>query len=400
MKLSVIIVNYNVRFYLEQCLYSVAKASEGIHHEVFVVDNNSSDGSAAYIRARFPDVIYIENHENVGFARANNQALRQASGEYVMLLNPDTILGEDMLRECIAFMDSHKDAGAAGVRMLRNDGSFALESRRGIPTPFTSLCKMSGLCTLFPKSRLFGRYYMQYLDPNSITPIEVISGACMFIRMETIRKSGLLDEDFFMYGEDIDLSYRLMQTGMNNYYIPTRILHYKGESTEKSSYRHVYVFYQAMLIFFRKHYGHYSFLLSLPIKTAIYFKAFCTYITRQVRKRVESRENSLEYMQKKKYLLVGSKETLCSMKAVALSYGLDFCCVVADAAFLKSGHAACPELYAGYDYIVYDTGLFSFRDIFRFFEKSSVWNNPPMMATYLSVNGCIITGNYVFNSIS
>ncbi|MCM1312312.1 MAG: glycosyltransferase family 2 protein [Bacteroides sp.] len=396
MKLSVVIVNYNVRFYLEQCLYSVAKASEGISHEIFVVDNNSTDGSAAYIRSRFPEVVYIENDENVGFARANNQAIRRASGEYVLLLNPDTILGEDMLRDCIAFMDSHGDAGAAGVRMLRNDGSFALESRRGIPTPFTSLCKMSGLCSLFPKSRLFGRYYMQYLDDASITPIEIISGACMFIRTETLRKSGLLDEAFFMYGEDIDLSYRLMQTGKSNYYIPTRILHYKGESTEKSSYRHVYVFYQAMLIFFRKHYGHYSFLLSLPIKMAIYFKAFCTYVTRQVKKRVESKENSLEYMQKRKYLLVGTEESVCRMKHVASGYRLDCQCVVADANFLKSGHSSSPELYAGYDYIVYDTDLFSFKDIFRFFEKSSDWSIPPMIATYLSANHCIVTGNYVF----
>lgn len=399
MKLSVVIVNYNVKFYLEQCLYSVAKAAEGISHEVFVVDNRSSDGSAVYIRSRFPDVIYMENSENVGFARANNQALRRASGEYVMLLNPDTILGENMLHDCLDFMDSHADAGAAGVRMLRNDGSFALESRRGIPTPFTSFCKMSGLSSLFPKSRLFGRYYMQYLDADSITPIEIISGACMFIRAEAIRKSGLLDEDFFMYGEDIDLSYRLMQTGMRNYYIPTRILHYKGESTEKSSYRHVYVFYQAMLIFFRKHYGHYSLLLSLPIKTAIYFKACCTYLTRQIKRRVESKENSLEYMQKKKYLFVGSKEGVARMESIAAGYGLDYRSVTADDEFLASGHASCREQYEGYDYIVYDTDQFSFKDIFRFFENSSCWDNPPMIGTYLSANGCIITGNYVFKPV-
>lgn len=396
MKLSVIIVNYNVKFYLEQCLHSVAKAAEGIEHEVFVVDNKSSDGSVEYIRSRFPDVIILENESNEGFACANNQAIQCAFGEYLMLLNPDTILSEDTLRTCLDFMDSHRDVGAAGVKMLRNDGTFALESRRGIPTPFTSLCKMSGLCTLFPKSRLFGRYYMQYLDADSANPIEVISGACMFIRQETIKKSGLLDEDFFMYGEDIDLSYRLLRTGMRNYYIPTRILHYKGESTEKSSYRHVYVFYQAMLIFFSKHYGHYSILLSLPIKTAIYFKAFCTYLTRQIMKRVERKENSLEYMQKKRYLLVGDDESVCRMQAVASKYRLKTGHVVADGQFRRNGHVLSREKYSGYDYIVYDSDMFDFKDILLFFEKSSSWNNPPMIATYSSVSGCIITGNYVF----
>ena len=180
--LSVVIVNYNVKFYLEQCLESVRRASEGLQVEVFVVDNLSTDGSVEYLRERFPEVTFIENKENVGFARANNQAIRQSKGEYVLLLNPDTIVGEDTLKQCVEFMDAHREAGAVGTYMLHVDGTFAPESRRGLPTPFVAFCKMTGLTALFPKSRLFGRYYMRYLDKNEVNEIEVISGACFAVR--------------------------------------------------------------------------------------------------------------------------------------------------------------------------------------------------------------------------
>ena len=228
-----------MRYYLEQCLLSVEKALCGVCGEVFVVDNNSTDDSMPYLKSKFPWVRYIENDENVGFSRANNQAIREARGEYVLLLNPDTFIGERSLRECIEFMDKTPQAGMCGVGMLRIDGSFAPESRRGIPTPFVAFCKMSGLGALFPKSRLFGRYYMQYLNKYSINPIEIVSGAFMFIRKAALDKVGLLDETFFMYGEDIDLSYRVLQAGYKNYYLPTQILHYKGESTKHGDIKYV-----------------------------------------------------------------------------------------------------------------------------------------------------------------
>ena len=239
MQLSVIIVNYNVKCYLEQCLHSVRRASEGLQVEVFVVDNLSTDGSVAYLRERFPEVTFIENTENVGFARANNQAIRLSTGEYVLLLNPDTIVTEHTLADMVRFMNLHPEAGGAGAYMLRTDGTFALESRRGLPTPFVAFCKMSGLASLFPRSRVFGRYYMRYLDEQQSSEIEIISGACMLLRRAALDRVGLLDEDFFMYGEDIDLSYRILKGGYKNYFIPTRMLHYKGESTVKSSYRYV-----------------------------------------------------------------------------------------------------------------------------------------------------------------
>ena len=273
MKLSVVIVNYNVRLYAEQCIRSVLRASGGMDAEVWLVDNASTDGSVDYLRPLFPEVHFIANKDNHGFSYANNQAIRQSSGEYVLLLNPDTIVGEDVLRGCVDFLDSHPSVGATGVRMLNADGSFALESRRGIPTPFTSFCKMSGLCSLFPGNRVLGRYYMQYLDPDVEAPIEIISGAFNMLRRKALDQIGLLDETFFMYGEDIDLSYRMLEAGWQNYYLPLNILHYKGESTVKSSYRYVHNFYNAMLIFFNKHYGRRYKLLGLLVRSAVVLRA-------------------------------------------------------------------------------------------------------------------------------
>ncbi len=272
--LDVVIVSYNVRYLLEQCIRSVEQASQGMDVNVWVVDNASTDDTILCIKENYPEVHYIANKENLGFSRANNQAIRQGKGKYVLLLNPDTIVGEDVLCGCVKFLDEHPEAGATGVRMLHPDGSFAPESRRGLPTPFTSFCKMTGLNALFPNSRIFGKYYMRYLNTEEINPIEVISGAFCMVRRDALEGVGLLDEDFFMYGEDIDLSFRLLQAGWKNYYLPYSIMHYKGESTVKSSFKYVHVFYNAMLIFFNKHYRKPYSLLGCLIKIAVYIRAF------------------------------------------------------------------------------------------------------------------------------
>ena len=265
MKLTIVIVSYNVRTFVAQCLDSVQKASEGIDGvEVFVVDNASSDDTVDYIGTYYPWVHLIANDDNLGFSRANNIAIRQAEGEYVLLLNPDTIVAEPTLRECVSFMDAHPQAGGLGVRMHNADGTLAPESRRAIPSPWVSCLKMLG----FTK-----RYYMSHLSWDEPGRIEVVSGAFFMLRRQALDQVGLLDEDFFMYGEDIDLSYRLLKGGWENWYHPSDIVHFKGESTQKSSFRYVHVFYQAMLIFFRKHYGHQSFLFTVPVKLAIYFRA-------------------------------------------------------------------------------------------------------------------------------
>ncbi len=263
-KVSIVIVSYNVRQLLVQCIDSVRKALAGLDGEIVVVDNCSKDDTLAYLETNYPDVRLLANQENVGFARANNQAIRQSDSDYVLLLNPDTLVNENTIRETIAFMDAHPEAGGAGVRMLTREGTPAPESRRAIPTPWVAMLKMLGFTR---------RYYISNLPWEEPCRIEVVSGAYFMLRRKAIEQVGLLDEDFFMYGEDIDLSYRLLKGGWQNWYLPFDIVHFKGGSTQKSSFRYVHVFYQAMLIFFRKHYSHLSLFFSLPIQTAIYFRA-------------------------------------------------------------------------------------------------------------------------------
>jgi GT2 family glycosyltransferase len=275
MKLSVIIVSYNVRYFLEQCLHSVDKACEGLDTEIFVVDNASVDGSGAMLTNKFPDVNLILNKTNVGFAIANNIAIREAKGEYILLLNPDTVVESDTFRQVIAFMDEHPEAGGLGVKMVDGKGKFLPESKRGLPTPDVAFYKIFGLSALFPKSKMFGRYHLGFLDKDQVNKVDVLSGAFMLLRSEALAKTGLLDETFFMYGEDIDLSYRLTQAGYSNYYFPlTRIIHYKGESTRKGSLNYVFVFYNAMIIFARKHFSQKNArLFSTLIHVAIYLRA-------------------------------------------------------------------------------------------------------------------------------
>lgn len=331
LKLSVIIVNYNVKYYLDQCIRSVLRAFGEMKTpaEIIVVDNHSADGSVDYLEQRYPQMLYpmvrfVRSAHNLGFARANNIAIRQSKGEYVLLLNPDTIVGEDALKASVDFMDVHEDAGAVGVRMLGAQGRRAMESRRGLPTPMVSFFKMLGFCNRWPHHRLFGKYYMGYLPWDEPCQIEVVSGAYCMLRRKALDEVGLLDEDFFMYGEDIDLSYRVLKGGYHNYYLPVDILHYKGESTQKSSFRYVHVFYEAMLIFFRKHYSGMTFLLSLPIKTAIYAKALMALVgmlSERMRKSLGFFAPSAEGAQH--YVVVGSQEMQDACREIARRLGLD-----------------------------------------------------------------------------
>jgi O-antigen biosynthesis protein len=274
MKVSVVIVNYNVKNFLEQCLCSVIKALEGVEGEVIVADNHSVDGSQAMVKTGFPDIKLIENLQNSGFAKANNQAIRIARGEYILVLNPDTLLEEETIKKCIAFMNDHPDAGALGVKMINGKGKYLPESKRALPTPAVAFYKIFGLSFLFPRSKLFARYHLSYLDPEKVHEVEVLSGAFMFLRKSALDKAGWFDEDFFMYGEDVDLSYRLKKAGYKNYYFPeTTIIHYKGESTRKSSINYVKTFYGAMLVFTRKHFSHkQNSFFYLLLKLAIYFR--------------------------------------------------------------------------------------------------------------------------------
>ncbi len=278
MKLSIVIVNYNVKYFLEQCLISVKRAIDGIDAEVIVVDNASADGSCDMVAAKFAWVKLIRSESNLGFSKGNNLGIEAAKGEYVLLLNPDTVVAEDTFEKCLAFMASHADAGALGVRMVDGKGNFLPESKRGLPTPAAAFYKTFGLAALFPKSKIFGKYHLGFLPEKETNEIEILSGAFMLIRKAALDKTGLLDEAFFMYGEDIDLSYRIIKAGYKNYYFPeTTIIHYKGESTKKTSVNYVKIFYKAMIIFSKKHFGgNQSGLFSFFINLAIIFRGVLT----------------------------------------------------------------------------------------------------------------------------
>lgn len=273
--LSVVIVNYNVREFLEQTLRSVFRAQADLNMEVFVVDNNSVDGSPAMVRAHFPDAHLIVNADNAGFSAANNQAIRKARGRYVLVLNPDTIVQENTLVTLVRFLDEHPDAGAAGCKILHPDGTFALESRRAFPTPRVAFFRMTGLAALFPRSPVFGRYNMTHLPENETAEVDALSGSCMMLRRTALDEAGLFDEEFFMYGEDIDLCYRIQQARWKIYYTPeTEIIHYKGQSTRKGELRYVRLFYGAMLRFTEKHFeSRYSKLLARLLRCGILLRA-------------------------------------------------------------------------------------------------------------------------------
>jgi O-antigen biosynthesis protein len=286
MKLSIIIVNYNVQYFLENCLRTTEIAADKLGEcEIFVVDNNSVDGSMKMVKELFPSVIRIENKDNVGFSKANNQAIRQSKGEFVLLLNPDTVVEEDTFLSCYNFMKAHPKAGGLGVSMVDGRGIFLPESKRGLPTPDVAFYKIFGLSALFPKSKRFGKYHLGYLSNDETNEIDVLSGAYMWLRKETLDKIGLLDETFFMYGEDIDLSYRITLGGYKNYYFSeARIIHYKGESTKKSSINYVFVFYKAMIIFARKHFSQKNAkLFSFLINLAIYLRASIAVLVRFIK---------------------------------------------------------------------------------------------------------------------
>jgi GT2 family glycosyltransferase len=278
-KLSVVIVNYNVKYFLEQALLAVRRAARGLDVEVWVVDNASKDGSVELVREHFEEVRLIANSKNVGFSTANNQAIAQSEAEYVLLLNPDTVVAEDTFEKCLAFMDATPRAGGLGVKMIDGTGQFLPESKRGFPSPSVAFYKTFGFGKFFPRSERFNQYYLGHLSKDANCKADVLSGAFMLMRKSVLDEIGYLDEAFFMYGEDIDLSYRIVQAGWDNYYLAdAAIIHYKGESTKKGSLNYVKTFYQAMIIFTQKHFSGRKLagLFVAMLRGGIYFRAFIT----------------------------------------------------------------------------------------------------------------------------
>ncbi len=283
MKLSIIIVNYNVKYFLQQLLISIYKSKTDHAYEVIVVDNASSDGSREMVPAEFPQVRYIYNEENAGFSKANNQAIRDSQAEYVLLLNPDTLVEEDTIEKTVSFMDAHPDGGALGVRMIDGSGKYLPESKRGFPSPAVAFSKAFGLSYLFPRSSRFNGYYMGHLAPDQTNEVDVLTGAFMLLRRSVLQEVGLLDEQFFMYGEDIDLSYRIKQAGHKVFYYPqTSIVHFKGESTDKDSLKYIRRFYGAMKQFCVKHYASVGLPVVVLLNLAINIRALLSLAKRWV----------------------------------------------------------------------------------------------------------------------
>lgn len=387
MRLSVIIVSYNVKYYLDQCLFSVRRALRGIDAEVIVFDNHSRDGSVEYLSRLYPEVRFISSNHNLGFAKGNNRAILQGRGKYVLLLNPDTVVAEDTLRQALDFMECHPKVGATGVRMMKVDGGDAMESRRGVPSPMTSFCKMTGLCVRFPHSRRLGRYYMGWLPWDRPVRMEIVSGAFCMLRREALDEVGLLDEDFFMYGEDIDLSYRLLKGGWENWYLPLRILHYKGESTQKSSFRYVHVFYEAMLIFFRKHYRHLGLLVAAPIQLAIYAKASMAFVSMAL----GMCRKGLGFVGKRSvdevfYSFYVKAENVERCKAFVRANGLRAEIHEAEKGAGKVLEASCA---VSRTYMVYDISAYAFADMLCDFSCNA--NGNLFLATYFPERGMVVT---------
>lgn len=384
---SVIIVSYKVRYYIEQCLNSVLRSVADA--QILVVDNNSDDGSVEYLRERFPQAEVIANDFNAGFGKANNMALAKATGKYVLFLNPDTVVAERTIPGCMEYMEAHPEVGAIGVRMQYGNGRFALESRRSLPTPSVSFWHMTGLGKLFPKSKVFAKYHRTYLDKDSECPIDVVSGAYMFIRKEALDRTGGFDESFFMYGEDIDLSYRILQAGYQNRYLPLPIVHYKGESTTKTSYRYAQVFYDAMIIFFNKHFQRYSRLFALLVRIVVGCKKVGTFIGQNLhagsRKLTDVTENCL---------YVGRKETFADVERMVS--GSTY---LRNPQFVEGADDAGSALEGRIDNsvkaVIFDTDAFSYDAILYWMYSRAQEGKRYTMGLYSAKTGKLITEDEV-----
>lgn len=380
---SVIIVSYKVRYYIEQCLNSVLRSVPDA--EIFVVDNDSADGSVEFLRKRFPQVEVIDNGCNAGFGKANNIALAKATGRYVLFLNPDTVVAERTIPGCIEYMDAHPDTGAVGVRMQYGDGHFALESRRSLPTPSVAFWHMTGIGRLFSHSRVFAKYHLSYLDRDRECRIDVVSGAYMFIRKEALDKIGGFDEAFFMYGEDIDLSYRILQQGYKNCYLPLPIVHYKGESTNKTSYRYAKVFYDAMNIFFDKHFKRYSRLFAVLVKMVVGVKKISTYVGQNIWAR---RRMLADF--RKNCLYVGRKETFADVERL-----LSRSDILINPRFVEPRDGVEDSLRGfmtdDVEAVIFDAGVFSYDEVLDWMYARSSENKRYTMGLYSGESGRLIT---------
>ncbi len=354
MQLSVIIVSYNVKYFLEQCLYAVEAACKNISAEIFVIDNASPDNTIDYLQPKFGLAKFIKNDLNEGFAKANNKALRLTAGKFILYLNPDTIVAENTFLNCIHFLETNKNASAAGVKLIDGSGNFLPESKRAFPSVAASFFKLSGVGRLFPHSGYFNRYALGNLDENKLHEADVLPGAFLMARKSLLLRLNGFDEDFFMYGEDIDLSYRMQQAGYKNFYLgDNTIIHFKGESTQKGKRAYVKNFYNAMEIFVRKHYKKQS--------------AFLLYISIAFSRLIASIKHSSSIKKEKEelsFLLAGDDEGMASAAKILSAYNLDFQ-KVNSLDQLSKAIASQTKMA-----VVFCTGSLSYAETIRFIEKN------------------------------
>ncbi|MFE3867876.1 glycosyltransferase family 2 protein [Flavobacterium sp. LS2P90] len=354
MQLSVIILNYNVRYFLELCVLSVHNALENIDGEIIVIDNNSQDDSCAMMKQRFPNVKLIQNNENLGFPKGNNIGVAQAQGEYICILNPDTVVAEDTFSKVLNFANKQKDLGIIGVKLIDGSGNFLPESKRGIPTPFVAFTKFTGLYKLFPKSRTLGKYYSQHLNENQTGEVEVLVGAFMFMKRELYLELGGFDEDCFMYSDDIDLSYRVLKVGKSNYYFhETTVVHYKGESTVKDG---IYMkrFQDAMQFFYKKHFKA-SLVFSLIMKAGIVFFSFVKMF--QGQPKIRTKPNS--------FVFYSSNKKLANKLALIFQNKVSFHNLKTEKMVISSFVKRETETE-----IILDNEFISFKECIRFMESA------------------------------
>ncbi|MEC4049428.1 glycosyltransferase family 2 protein [Flavobacterium sp. SUN046] len=347
MQLSVIILNYNVRFFLEQCILSVQKALQGIDGEIIVIDNHSSDDSCAMMKKLFPSVTLIENKENLGFPKGNNIGVAQAKGEYVCILNPDTVVAEDTFTKILAFAKSKTNLGIVGCKLIDGTGAFLPESKRGVPTPWVAFTKIFGLYKIFPNNSLFNRYYAQHLTPNQTGKVDILVGAFMVLKRELYNEIGGFDENCFMYSDDIDLSYMALQRGKENYYFhETTVIHYKGESTVRDG-TYMRRFQEAMNFFYKKHFSK-SVLFDVFMKIGAFVFSLLK-----------------KNQQKNKELLIEQYVVFTNDNLkINVEQSVDYC---AGFEFFKN------DLKQNYE-LVFDTTSFSFKAIIAFMEQNQSKN--------------------------
>ncbi|OUL60480.1 glycosyltransferase family 2 protein [Flavobacterium sp. AJR] len=317
MQLSVIILNYNVRYFLEQCVLSVQQALKDIDSEIIVIDNNSPDDSCDMIRSRFPVVKLIANAENLGFPKGNNIGVSQAQGDYICILNPDTVVAEDTFTKVLAFAKVQQDLGIVGVNLIDGAGNFLPESKRGVPTPWVAFTKITSLYKVFAKSKYFNRYYAEHLNENQTGKVEILVGAFMVMKRDLYNEVGGFDEDCFMYSDDIDLSYMVLKKGKANYYFAeTTVIHYKGESTIKDE-KYMKRFQEAMNFFYKKHFK-VSFLFSLFMKIGIVFFSIVKMIQGKTTIKTIPKEYFLysmnDNLSEKLSSILQNKVTFCDLK--------------------------------------------------------------------------------------